>query len=117
MSDSLCEMDEQSEQRAERNGTSGGLLVVMVEVDPEHEDELNRWYDEEHIPEKLATPGFRGARRFVDPAGGRYLAIYELDDPAVATSAAYMSQELSGWTKSVMATWKAWDRSVWRELT
>ena len=110
MSDSLCQMDEQSEKR-------GGVLVVMVEVDPEHEDELNRWYDEEHIPEKLATPGFRSARRFVDPAGGRYLAIYELDDASAATSDSYMSQELSGWTKSVMATWRSWDRSVWHEIS
>ena len=31
--------------------------VVVIDVDPEHEDEFNRWYDEEHIPEKRATPG------------------------------------------------------------
>jgi hypothetical protein len=113
-------MNEQSEKRGEqieKRGGRGGLLVVMVEVDPEHEEDLNRWYDEEHIPEKLATPGFRSARRFVDPAGGRYLAVYELDDPDVATSSVYMNQELSGWTKSVMATWRSWERSVWRELT
>jgi hypothetical protein len=102
-------MNEQSEHR-------GGVLVVMVEVDPEHEDELNRWYDEEHIPEKLATPGFRSARRFADPGGGRFLAIYELDDLDVATSDTYMNQELSERTKAVMATWRSWDRSVWREL-
>lgn len=23
------------------------ILVVMMEVDPEHEDEFNRWYDED----------------------------------------------------------------------
>ena len=57
-------MNEQSEKRP-GSEKRGGLLVVMVEVDPEHEDELNRWYDEEHIPEKLATLGFRSARRFV----------------------------------------------------
>lgn len=38
------------------------LLVVVVDVLPEHEDEFNRWYDEEHIPQKRATPGFRSAR-------------------------------------------------------
>ena len=32
------------------------LLVVVVDVLPEHEDEFNRWYDEEHIPQKRATP-------------------------------------------------------------
>ena len=40
------------------------------------EDEFNRWYDEEHIPEKRATPGFRSARRYVShDIPGRYLAL------------------------------------------
>ena len=51
------------------------LLVVVVDVLPEHEDEFNRWYDEEHIPQKRATPGFRSARRFVShDRPGRSLA-------------------------------------------
>jgi len=94
-----------------------GLLVVIVEVAPEDEDELNRWYDTEHIPEKLATPGFRSARRFRDAAApGRYLALYELDDPGVVTSPRYMNQAMSPWSESVMATWVSLDRSVWSEL-
>ena len=91
-----------------------GLLVVIVEVEPDDEDELNRWYDTEHIPEKLATPGFRSARRFRDVARtGRYLAVYELDDPAVVTSPEYMGQAMSPWSDRVMATWVSLDRSVW----
>src|ERR1019366_3439141 len=42
----------------------GALLMVVVDVDPEHEEEFNRWYDKEHIPERLAMPGFRSARRY-----------------------------------------------------
>ena len=96
----------------------GALLVVMVEIAPEHEDEFNRWYDEEHIPEKRATPGFRSARRFAHhEGGGRYLAVYEVDNPDVVTSPAYMSQPMSEWTRSIMANWKRWDRSVWVEIT
>jgi hypothetical protein len=91
-----------------------GLLVVIVEVEPGDEDELNRWYDTEHIPEKLATPGFRSARRFRDVGRpGRYLAVYELDDPAVVTSPEYMAQAMSPWSDRVMATWVSLDRSVW----
>lgn len=97
-----------------------GLLMVVVEVDPdhpEHEDELNRWYDTEHVPDKLATPGFRSARRFRDTENpGRYLALYELDDPALVTSPEYMAQEMTPWAKVVMATWTSLDRSVWEEL-
>ena len=33
-------------------------------IAPEREAEFNRWYNEEHVPERLAIPGFRKARRF-----------------------------------------------------
>ena len=39
------------------------LLVVDIEVDAAREDEFNRWYDEEHIPEKRRSEGFYSARR------------------------------------------------------
>ena len=42
----------------------GTILVVMMEVDPEHEDEFNRWYNEEHLLERLEIPGYISARRF-----------------------------------------------------
>jgi len=93
------------------------LLVVVVDVLPEHEDEFNRWYDEEHIPQKRATPGFRSARRFVShDHPGRYLAVYEVDDADVVTNPAYMTQQMSEWAQVVIATWHLVDRSVWTEL-
>ena len=42
----------------------GTILVVMMEVDPAHEDEFNRWYNDEHLPERLEIPGYVSARRF-----------------------------------------------------
>ena len=94
-----------------------GLLMVVVEVDPEHEEEFNRWYDTEHIPEKLAAPGFRSARRFRDhERPGRYLALYELDDAPQVLSPEYMTQPVSEWTRRVTAAWKSLDRAVWIEL-
>lgn len=54
------------------------------------EEEFNRWYDERHVPDLLAVPGFVSAQRFAltdatgqDKAGWTYLALYELetDDP------------------------------------
>ena len=35
----------------------GTVLVVMMDVDPAHEDEFNRWYNDEHLPERLEIPG------------------------------------------------------------
>ena len=93
------------------------LLIVVVDVDPEHEDEFNRWYDEEHIPEKRATRGFRSAHRYAShDVPGRYLAVYEVDDADVVTSAEYMTQTMSERAHAVMATWHLVDRSVWTLL-
>jgi hypothetical protein len=96
----------------------GALLMVVVDVDPEHEEEFNRWYDKEHIPERLAMPGFRSARRYAShDRPGRYLAIYEIDGPDVVTSPEYLSQPMSDRSREVMATWRHLDRSVWIEIT
>jgi len=95
----------------------GGLLVVRVDVRSEDEDELNRWYDTEHVPERLALPGFRSAARYRSAEHqGRYLAVYELDDPAVATSAEYMARPQTAWARDLMARWTSWERSVWYRL-
>jgi hypothetical protein len=40
-----------------------GLLLVMIDIDPAYEAEFNRWYKEEHYPERMACPGFLTGRR------------------------------------------------------
>lgn len=59
-----------------------GLLMVYVDVPEDLEEEFNRWYDEEHIPERLSIPGVLSAARYVAVRGGpKYLACYELTEP------------------------------------
>ena len=73
----------------------GTILVVMMEVDPEHEDEFNRWYNEEHLPERLEIPGYVSARRFKLEEGEgvlTYLCIWELEDGSPLHSEAYTAQ-------------------------
>ncbi|OBZ65020.1 hypothetical protein A0H81_14973 [Grifola frondosa] len=41
------------------------MLLVGIEMKPEFEDELNKWYAEEHIPLLAAVPGWVRSRRFV----------------------------------------------------
>jgi hypothetical protein len=56
-----------------------GLLMVYCDVAAEHEEEFNRWYNNEHIPERLSIPGVLNAARYQAVAGGpKYLACYEL---------------------------------------
>jgi len=72
-----------------------GLLLTLTEPPPAMEEEFNAWYDEEHMAERLAIPGFRSARRWVadcPPGQGKYLATYELDSPAVLDSPAYLAR-------------------------
>jgi hypothetical protein len=59
---------------------TGLVYVVTVEMEPEWEKEVNRWYNEEHVPALLAVPGYRGARRYVAIDGEpKYLNWYEID--------------------------------------
>ena len=59
-----------------------GLLMAYSEVRPEHEEEFNRWYDAEHLPERWEFPGVLDAAHYVAVKGGpKHLACYELDGP------------------------------------
>ena len=72
-----------------------GLLLTMTETPPGIEAEFNNWYDTEHLPERLAIPGFLSARRWVaevEPGQGKYLATYELESAAVLESSAYLAR-------------------------
>ena len=82
---------------------ANGLLLFMTDIDPALEDEFNRWYEEEHLAERMAIPGFITARRFQAIEGGpKYLAIYDLESPDVLQSAPYrrvIGTGKSAWTR------------------
>jgi hypothetical protein len=68
------------------------LSIVSAGVDPEHEAEWDRWYNESHVPNLLKIPGYVMAGRFrmlEHPAltgfnsGPKYLAIYECESEDV----------------------------------
>jgi len=79
-----------------------GLLMVWADVPADKETEFNRWYNEEHLAERLAVPGFLAGARYEAVKGGpKHLAVYELESPAVLDSAAYkrVQQNPTPWTK------------------
>ena len=58
-----------------------GLLMVFVDVPENLGEEFNRWYNEEHIPERLAIPGVLSAARYEALSGSpKHLACYELSE-------------------------------------
>jgi hypothetical protein len=97
----------------------GGLLLVMMEIDPEAEEEFNRWFDEEHLPERLSCPGFLSGRRYRAVEGEpRYLALYELESPAVLESEAYRAMAApSEWTRRIQPRWLRVVRNVYEDIT
>jgi hypothetical protein len=70
-----------------------GLLMLWCDVDQEHEEEFNRWYDEEHIKHLTSVPGVLNGGRYVALKGGpRYLAMYELEDHHVLRTATFLDE-------------------------
>lgn len=102
------------------SAVASALLLVMIDVDPDHEAEFNRWYAEEHLPERVGLPGFRSARRFISFEGGpKYLALYELDDVGALQTDAYLAlvSPPSEWTRRVEATFTSRLRAVYQEVS
>jgi hypothetical protein len=96
-----------------------GLLLVMMQPEEGYEDSLNRWYEEEHIPERLSCPGFLGVRRFRAVEGTpAYLALYDLDSPAAVHSPEYHGhqQNPTPWTSDIGSHLAEMRRNVYVEL-
>ncbi len=81
---------------------SHALFAAIGDAPPEHEDEFNRWYDEEHIPLLSQVPGVLRARRFVDPRGKpRYVALYDLADESVPQHPQWQAAIATDWAKRI----------------
>lgn len=58
-----------------------GLLFSQMEPPPGWEADFHDWYETEHIPQRMAVPGFHSASRYEAIDGEpRWLACYFLDD-------------------------------------
>ena len=94
-----------------------GMLLTSMDIDAADEAEFNRWYDREHLEERVAIPGFLEARRYVAHDGApKYLSLYStetfevLDSPAYRTALANQTD----WSKANIARFKNMIRSVAR---
>jgi hypothetical protein len=85
-----------------KNKKGAGLLMVWCDVPADKEPEFNRWYNEEHLAERLSIPGFLSAARYEAVKGGpKHLAVYELENAAVMETEAYkkVSNNPTEWTR------------------
>ena len=78
-----------------------GLLLVLVDPAPILEEELNDWYDLEHLPERAVLPGVETALRFTSLGDGpRYAAIYDLTQLEVLQSDGYLVVRHPDWDQA-----------------
>jgi hypothetical protein len=94
-----------------------GMLLTSMDIDSASEAEFNRWYDREHLEERVAIDGFLEARRYIAHQGQpKYLSLYStetfdvLDSPAYRTALANQT----AWSKANIARFKNMIRAVAR---
>jgi hypothetical protein len=94
-----------------------GMLLTSMDVEAAHDAEFNRWYDSEHLEERVAIEGFNEARRYVAEQGApKYLSLYSTETFEVLDSPAYRKALASqtDWSKANIARFKNMIRGVAR---
>jgi hypothetical protein len=86
-------------------------MINFATVDPEHEAEFNRWYDQEHFPDvRRRFPQITSARRYraTDGKEPRYLLMYEYEVASEAELNALASPD----NPLRRELWQIYDRTV-----
>ena len=79
---------------------AAALLVIGMNIAPEHESDFNEWYNKEHIPALGGVPGTLCARRYRGTgATQRYVALYHFASPEVPSSAEWRKAADTPWTQ------------------
>jgi len=78
------------------------LLLISMNVAPEHEAEFNEWYDVEHLPALGAVPGVLQARRYRGTgARQKYMALYHFARSDVLGGPAWKEAAETPWTNKL----------------
>ncbi|HTE97936.1 MAG TPA: hypothetical protein VK621_04765 [Bradyrhizobium sp.] len=94
-----------------------GMLLTSMDIDASDEADFNRWYDREHLLERVAIDGFLEARRYVAHQGSpKYLCLYSTATFDVLDSSAYRTAlaNPTDWSKKILARFKNMIRAVAR---
>ncbi|MDR7483271.1 MAG: DUF4286 family protein [Armatimonadota bacterium] len=95
------------------------ILFSQMTPPPDLEAEFGDWYDHEHVPARLAIPGFLGARRYVAvQADPRYAVTYSLAGLGALHHPAYvrLKDAPSPRTARMLAAVRGFTRYVGEEL-
>ena len=94
-----------------------GMLVTSMDIDESDEQEFNRWYDREHLAERVTIDGFLEARRYVAHAAEpKYFCLYStatfdvLDAPAYRRALANQTE----WSRVNISRFRNMGRAIAR---
>ena len=74
-------------------GAPTGILALWNDCAEGQLEAYEHWYKSEHMIERLGIPGFRTGRRYeAIEAPQRFFTYYEVDEPDVLTSPAYLER-------------------------
>ena len=95
---------------------SRAMLVMWNDVLEDVEREYRSWHTAVHVPERLANPGFRSARRYWNPdaASDRYFTMYEVDGLTALESPSYRTllDNPTGDTDRLMSAFRNFTRGA-----
>lgn len=81
------------------------LLTVWNDCVPSAREDYERWYTEEHLPERLSLPGFDAGHRYEAVIADRlYFTFYEVCSVEVLRNQSYLSRldDPTPWTRRIM---------------
>ncbi len=92
-----------------------GLLAIWNDITDSAEAEFVRWHIREHIPERVALPGFLRGRRYVAHKGHpKYFNFYETETPQTLDSPVYRARlnAPTPWTQAVITEFRDTSRTI-----
>ncbi|SME90438.1 hypothetical protein SAMN06265365_101316 [Tistlia consotensis] len=95
------------------------VVAIWNDILPEGRENFIEWHDRQHIPERVAIPGFHRGRRLVAERGSpEYFTLYEARDEAVLVGPDYLERlnNPTDWTRRSTADFRNTARGVCRTV-
>jgi hypothetical protein len=79
-------------------------VAIWCDVAFDVRDEFDDWHAHEHMPERLAIPGFLRGSRWVADQGAGYFILYEAQGEAAITAGPYLERlnNPTPWSRKMM---------------
>jgi hypothetical protein len=97
------------------DGLPRAAMLLSFDVAAEARLDHDDWHSHEHLPERLAIPGFRRGSRWTALTGGpAYFVLYEVGELGVLSSPAYLARlnHPSPWTARIMPSYRGMRRGL-----